>query len=124
MGESQAHDHTHGGHDIEHGHLHDHGDPDHRALFNTWSCQPTHVFGPEALRAWLLNVPAGVLRLKGILRTGLQNNNSAWSELQCAGRQGSLHNASTPDAGAALVSISLRGHLPADALSALFDAPD
>lgn len=82
-----------------------------RCLTPGRASRPTCLDLKRYAPGWL-NVPAGVLRLKGILRTGLQNNNSAWSELQCAGRQGSLHNASTPDAGAALVSISLRGHRP------------
>jgi len=118
-GKFQAHDQPHDVHNIEHDRIHDHGE-----LFDTWSCRPTRFFEPEALRAWLRNVPAGLLRLKGVLRTSSQNNDSVWWELQFAGRHGSLHKASASQAGAALVAISLRGQMPVQALATMFDAHD
>jgi hypothetical protein len=93
--------------------LHDHGDPDHGALFDHWSARPEGVYSLTALRAALRAVPPGVLRLKGWLRTDGQG----WSELQFAGRHGSLRRAlAVPPDGAALVAIGLRGRLSAPAL--------
>ncbi|OOG50532.1 CobW family GTP-binding protein [Polaromonas sp. C04] len=102
---------------------HEHGDPAHGALFDTWSCRPARVFSSTALRAWLAEPPPGILRLKGVLRTGAQDSDSTWSELQFAGRHGTLRTAPAPAAGPALVAIGLRGRLPVAALSALFDTP-
>ena len=63
-------------------------------------------------------MPAGVLRLKGIVRT----DEHGWAELQFAGRHGSLRKAlAAPASGAAVVAIGLRQQLPADALGAVFD---
>lgn len=100
-----------------HGH-HDHAAPDHGALFQTWSAQPEAVIPAATLRAWLREVPPGVLRLKGLLRTG----ESDWSEVQFAGRHGSLRKASAPagDARAGVVAIGLRGRLPDAALKDFF----
>ena len=102
---------------------HEHGDPAHGALFDTWSCRPTRAFSSTALRAWLAEPPPGILRLKGVLRTNAEDSGSAWSELQFAGRHGTLRKAPVPASGAALVAIGLRGRLPTAMLSALFDAP-
>jgi G3E family GTPase len=96
------------------------GPASHGELFETWSCRPGAVFEPEALRAWLRDVPAGVLRLKGLLMTG----DGQWSEIQFAGRRGSLRTADAPATGPALVAIGLRGQLPAAALAATFDVQD
>lgn len=108
--DAAAHDHD----CAEHGHVHD--DPAHGELFDTWSCRPDTVFDAKALRAWLMAPPAGLLRLKGLIRTG----EASWSELQFAGRHGSLRTASAPPDGAALVAIGLRGQLPTQALDATF----
>jgi G3E family GTPase len=94
--------------------------PQHGEQFDTWSARPERVFAPEALRAWLRDVPAGVLRLKGLVRTGERQ----WSEFQFAGRRGSLREAESPPSGPALVAIGLRGQLPVAALAALFDGHD
>lgn len=103
---------------------HDHHDhaPDHGALFATWSAQPETVIPAAALRAWLREVPPGVLRLKGVLRTGHGAGGSdEWSELQFAGRHGSLRKAAPPDgARAAVVAIGLRERLPEAALGDFF----
>ncbi|WP_307867039.1 GTP-binding protein [Variovorax sp. E3] len=76
------------------------------------------------LRARLRDMPPGVLRLKGLLRTGRGDAGNEWSEVQFAGRHGTLRKALPPagDAGAAVVAIGLRGQLPEDALKA-FLAP-
>jgi G3E family GTPase len=93
----------------EHEHAH------HDALFETWLAQPLGVLSAGALRALLAQMPRGVLRLKGFVRT----DELGWSELQFAGRHGSLRRALTvPSDGAALVAIGLRGQLPLAALDA------
>jgi G3E family GTPase len=112
--------HCHADHDHAHGHDHDHGhgEPDHGALFQTWSAQPGAVISAAALRAWLREMPPGVLRLKGLLRTG----ENEWSEVQYAGRHGSLRKAQAPagEARAGVVAIGLRDRLPEAALKAFF----
>ena len=61
-------------------------------------------------------MPAGVLRLKGFVRTG----DDEWHEWQFAGRHGSLRRlAQAPACGAAVVAIGLKGQLPVVALEAL-----
>jgi len=98
------------------GHAHEHGDPAHGDLFDTWSCRPGTVFDAAALRDWLKSPPTGLLRLKGFVRT----DETSWSELQFAGRHGSLRASFAPAEGAALVAIGLRGQLPRQALDAVF----
>ncbi|MEO6972218.1 MAG: GTP-binding protein [Rhodoferax sp.] len=117
------HEHAEGAHAHDHEHGHEHDDPAHGTLFDTWLCRPARVFSSAALRDWLKETPPGVLRLKGVLRTGTDGSDTGWSELQFAGRHGTLRRASAPAAGAALVAIGLRGQLPTAALSATFDAP-
>ena len=97
-------------------HDHDHAHTDHGSVFDTWSCRPAQVFDADALRAWLRATPPGLLRLKGVLRTG----ESAWSELQFGGRHGTLRPATPPADGAALVAIALRGRLPTATLEGFF----
>ena len=96
------------------------GGHDPATLFESWHCHPGHGFDAAALRAWLRAVPDGVLRLKGIVQTDAHG----WSELQFAGRRGSLRKAAAaPAGGAALVAIGLRGRLPLAALDAAFGTP-
>ncbi len=109
-----GHDHAHD--DSDHHHA-----PDHGTLFDTWSCRPELVFDTIALRAWLRETPAGLLRLKGVLRTTEPDGSTGWSELQFAGRHGALRRASAPRDGAALVAIGLRGRLPTASLSGYFE---
>ena len=113
---THGHEHPH-----QHTHAHAHSNPTHGTLFDTWSCRPTRVYASAMLRAWLKAPPPGVLRLKGVLRTGSDETDSAWSELQFAGRHGTLRKATVPAEGAALVAIGLRGRLPTAALAAMFD---
>ena len=99
---------------------HDHGGPDHGGQFETASWQPQSVFSADRLHSLFRAMPAGVLRLKGLLRT----DSHAWAEIQFAGRHGSLCRALTAAAnGAAVVAIGLRGKLPKTELDAVFDTP-
>ncbi len=112
------HDHHHHGDEHAHGHAdHHHGGPDHGGQFETASWQPQSVLPADTLRSLLRAMPAGVLRLKGLLRT----DNHGWAEIQFAGRHGSLRKAlAAPAGGAAVVAIGLRGKLPKAALDAVF----
>lgn len=114
------HDHEHG--DEHKGHGHD--DPAHGSQFDTWSCRPNRAFDEADLRGWLAAPPAGLLRLKGVLCTASTGGEPGWSELQFAGRHGSLRKAVAPASGAALVAIGLHGQLPTAALSATFGISD
>ena len=107
--------------DPDHSHGHDH-DADHGDLFETWSARPRAPFAVVALRKLLREMPAGVLRLKGIVRT----DELGWAELQFAGRHGSLRKAlAAPADGAAVVAIGMRGRLPVQALERLLGSgPD
>jgi G3E family GTPase len=101
--------------DGDHSHGHDHH-ADHGELFETWSARPRAPFPAAALRKLLREMPAGVLRLKGIVRT----DELGWAELQFAGRHGSLRKAlGAPPADAAVVAIGMRGRLPVQALDRL-----
>ena len=97
---------------------HDH-QRDHAVLFDTWSRRPAGVLSAQALRAALRRMPAGVLRMKGVVRT----DEHGWAEVQFAGRHGSLRAATTaPLGGAAVVAIGMRGALPVEALDAMFSS--
>jgi G3E family GTPase len=96
---------------------HDHDHNLHSRVFETWSCRPSQVFAASALRDALRRLPAGVLRLKGIVRT----DEHGWAEVQFAGRRGTLRAAvAEPAGGAGLVAIGLDGRLPAQELEGLF----
>ncbi|RSZ47576.1 MULTISPECIES: CobW family GTP-binding protein [unclassified Variovorax] len=103
---------------------HDHGSPDHGAIFQTWSAEPEAVIPAAALRAWLREMPPGVLRLKGLLRTGRSADGDEWSEVQYAGRHGSLRKAAPPagQARAGVVAIGLHRQLPEKKLKEFFAA--
>lgn len=103
----------------DHDHVHHQGH-DHAEMFETWSSRPVAAHSAQALRIALKNMPAGVLRLKGIVCT----DEHGWSELQFSGRHGSLRKAiAAPTGGAALVAIGLRQQLPREALDMLFGSP-
>jgi G3E family GTPase len=101
--------------DALHAH-HDHGDVDHAQLFETWALRDAPVFHAPALRALLKAMPAGVLRLKGLVRT---DAHAGLVELQFAGRHGALRAApgTAPEIADTMVAIGLRGHLPAHELA-------
>ncbi len=90
----------------------------HHALFETSVLTPAGVLSAAALRAALREIPSGVLRLKGLVRT----DEYGWTELQFAGRHGSLRRAELPAESAVLVAIGLSGKLPVAALEALVAA--
>ena len=99
------------------GHRHNHGPVAHADLFETWALRDAPVFHAPALRALLKAMPAGVLRLKGLVRT---DAHAGLVELQFAGRHGALRAApaaATPEAADMLVAIGLRGRLPAHELA-------
>ncbi|MET3181555.1 UNVERIFIED_ORG: G3E family GTPase [Variovorax guangxiensis] len=112
------------GPDCEHDHDHGHGSPDHGAIFQTWSAQPGAMIPAATLRAWLREMPPGVLRLKGLLRTGHGAGGDEWSEVQYAGRHGSLRRAAPPSglARAGVVAIGLQGQLAEKMLKEFFAA--
>ena len=101
---------------------------DHDRRFEAWTSQPAAAFDETRLRAWLRTLPAGVLRLKGLLRlttlSGQSSQPARWAELQFAGRHASLRplppvsGNDTGPAGAAVVAIGLAGRLPSQALAA------
>ena len=81
------------GHRAGHEHPHPHDHPhDHGEMFETWSCRPDALFSAERLHALLRSMPAGVLRLKGLVRTDTLD----WAEIQFAGRHGSLRRTRPP----------------------------
>ncbi len=107
------------------------GPVDHGQLFEAWQQQPAGCFDAGRLRAWLRDLPAGVLRLKGRLPlaapAGLQATAAGgpvtaagdWVELQVAGRHATLRRGPPrPGDAAAVVAIGLAGQLPAQALAA------
>jgi G3E family GTPase len=98
-----------------------HDDPQHGALFEHWSCRPETVFSTTALRDWLKAPPAGLLRLKGVLCTGEPGRATVWSELQFAGRHGTLRPARSAVPAAGVVAIGLKGQLPQAALTRYFN---
>ena len=100
---------------------------DHGQAFEAWQQQPAGCFDPVRLRAWLRNLPAGVLRLKGRLplaAPAVLAGQSAiaaadWADLQYAGRHATLRRGpQRPFESAAVVAIGLAGRLPAQALLA------
>jgi len=85
----------------------------HATQFDTWSVQARGIYDAALLRAWLHDLPPGVLRMKGWLQSG----DTSWLELQFAGRRTSLQRAAPPPNGAqALVAIGLAGQLPSQEL--------
>ncbi|MCP5287160.1 MAG: GTP-binding protein [Burkholderiaceae bacterium] len=89
-------------------------DPAHGRRFIQWSTRAGGPYDATRLRQWLRQLPAGVLRLKGVLPLA----DGRWAELQYAGRHGSLRlrEAGTV-AGPALVAIGLAGELPEQTLA-------
>jgi G3E family GTPase len=88
---------------------------DHGAQFQAWQQRPAGTFDETRLRAWLRDLPPGVLRLKGWLPV----DDGRWLALQWAGRHASVKRlAAAPAGGAALVAIGLAGQLPVAALAA------
>lgn len=113
-----GHDHDHAHDSSDHSHSSHDAEADHGRQFETASWQPQAVLQADRLRSLLHAMPAGVLRLKGLLRT----DRHGWAEMQFSGRHGSLRKATgAPKGGAAVVAIGLRGQLPKAALDVVFD---
>ncbi len=94
----------------------------HSNEFESWSTRPHHAFDMDALRERLGRMPAGVLRLKGFVRS---DKGVRW-ELQFAGRRLSLRKAPSSDEDedeVGVVAIGLHGQLPRAAVEALFSPP-
>jgi len=109
-----------GDHCNDHAH-HDHDDPKHGSVFDTWSMRPSSAFDHAVLQAWIKSAPVGLLRLKGFVRTTAIGAAGSWHEIQFAGRHGSLRRTEAPSNGeAAIVAIGLRGQLPTEALTRFF----
>ena len=117
-----THEHDHDHHPAhDHAHDHTHDTPAHGEQFETWSCQPDKVFSVLALQTWLKQSQPGLLRLKGFVRAQNKHGETAWYEIQWAGRTGSWHATTAPASGAAVVAIGLRGQLPRAHLGAFFE---
>ena len=91
------------------------GGPAPAERFESRTFRPHGTLRTASLRALLSAMPAGVLRLKGVVRT----DDHGWSEVQFAGRHGLVRPALAPpaDGRGALVAIGPRGELPAAALA-------
>ena len=116
------HNHDHDHSQCTHDHDHTHDTPAHGEQFETWSCQPDKVFSLLDLQAWLKQAQPGLLRLKGFVRAQNKHGETAWYEIQWAGRTGSWHATTAPASGAAVVAIGLRGQLPRARLTAFFES--
>jgi G3E family GTPase len=115
----QAERGAHGGCDEPdvHHHRDAHADPTdapaHDQLFETWSWQPETTLQARRLRQLMRELPAGVIRLKGLVHT----DEHGLALLQYAGRHGSLRRAPASATQAlGLVAIGLRGRLDTAAL--------
>jgi G3E family GTPase len=109
-----------------------HHPPDHGRVFEAWQLQPAGCYDAVQLRAWLRDLPAGVLRLKGRLPlaaptapTAPDDRSAAaadgavdWADLQYAGRHATLRRGpARAHDSAAVVAIGLAGRLPSQALA-------
>jgi hypothetical protein len=93
---------------------------DHGALFLQLSFRPAGIVDADRLRALLRDMPAGVLRCKGVVQT-----NQGLFELQFAGRHGSLRrptaSIAADDRALGLVVIAMRHMTGASVLAAVFE---
>lgn len=97
------------------------GPAEHGYLFESWDYATPHALAADKLRALLRDMPAGVLRLKGLIRTDRHDA----AVMQFAGKHGSLRRADagcTVQRAGRVVAIGLRGQLPRQALQRAFDA--
>ncbi|MEQ8817598.1 MAG: GTP-binding protein [Thalassobaculum sp.] len=108
------------GHHHDHDHAHDHGHHDHGEEFRAWSWRSTAPLDRAAFRNAARRLPAGLLRMKGVLAFADRPGERA--VFQMVGKRHSLAAA----AGAApsetvLVAIARTGSLDAEALTALLE---
>jgi G3E family GTPase len=98
-------------------HVHRDDGPAHGSRFDTLTIRQPASWRAADLRALVRAMPAGVLRLKGVVRI-----ETGWGVLQFAGRHGSLRpwpaDAPEPEAEVAgtIVAVGLRGRLPVEEL--------
>lgn len=102
--------------DEAHHHGHHELHADHGAMFDTWRQVPAGPLSASALRELLRAMPAGVLRLKGLVRT----DEHTAAELQFAGRHGSLRPHGRPLDVEGVVAIGFKGRLSHAELDAAF----
>ena len=102
--------------------LHDAHAASHGSDFESCVFAPGRPLSAGRLRALLAAMPAGVLRLKGLVPT----DEHGWAELQFAGRRGSLRSAlaAPADGAGSVVAIALRGRLPRSELAAAIAAAE
>ena len=88
--------------------------PKHGAIFDTWQWHVNQPLNADRVRTLLKNMPAGTLRLKGIIQT----DRHPAAVVQFAGKRGSLRAQalSSDISGARIVAIGARGTLPVQAL--------
>lgn len=95
---------------------HDAGLHLHSSQFEAWNGHPAQDMPLSSWRTRLEGLPAGVLRLKGLVRSADQG----WTEVQMVGPRLQLRRAHQApiDGQATLVAIGLHGQLPREALTA------
>ncbi len=97
------------------------GPAEHGYMFESWDYATPYPLSTGKLRALLRDMPPGVLRLKGLVRTDRHDA----AVMQFAGRHGSLRRAEpgcAVDRTSRVVAIGLRGQLPRQALQDAFGA--
>ena len=96
----------------------------HDMVFESWSCRPTRIFTPVELQDFFSRPPQGILRLKGVLRSASTPDAADWVAVELAGRRIQVRASTSPQTGAVLVAIGLRGKLPQVELAACFGATE
>jgi G3E family GTPase len=112
-----AHGTSHDHHDHHHDHDHDHN---HSDEFESWNWQSEHPVDARRLRAAIRAIPSGVMRAKGILRSG--GNADERLVFQMVGKR---HELTTEEEKApalsSIVAIGRRGSFDPEKLTGLFD---
>jgi G3E family GTPase len=105
------------GHHDHAGHQHEPADHEHGEQFESWTWRSEEVHAVQALRGLLQQLPVGVLRLKGVLKSDEHGH----SELQFAGKHGSVRRCEpSPERSTAVVAIGLAGQMDRAVLDAAF----
>ena len=113
------HDHAHDHDHHDHGH-HDHGHHDHGEEFKAWSWRSAAPLDRAAFRNAARRLPAGLLRMKGVLAFADRPGERA--VFQMVGKRHSLEAAAGPaPSESVLVAIARTGTLDAEALTALLE---
>ncbi|WP_226573375.1 CobW family GTP-binding protein [Acuticoccus sediminis] len=113
-----GHDHPGHGHD-HHGHDHDHGDHDHTAEFATWQWRTDRPVDMRKFRRAINQLPAGLLRAKGVLRTDGDSRRLVF-HLVGKRREMAFEEHEAP-AVSTLVAIGRHESIDPAALSAIFE---